>query len=1171
MSIPVTCAQCHKSFRVKDEYAGRRTKCPGCSAPLVIPQDDFEALPADAIEPMPTVVAPTQIAAPPNGKTAPLVWGMVAVAVGLVLLSGVLALTFIRFSQSPPIAQVEIATSPAIQPIPTPATPVPAQTSVTPPESPAPPAAPQVPTPNVPAPVAPVSTPPEIKLPPGFELPENLPPELRAEALKAMAELARSLPAGLPPAVPSPSDSKDIPYEWRPVVVDALPPPLELPAGHKVEIPLLGASRSQTIVYPTAASPFILAHSSTPDETVFELWDVRTNTRKGAMKLAQSAPRSMVLSPDGALVAFESDKTLQVYSTVSGALISKLAPKDSRGFSHVDFLGDDQLILRQSPSLDLSIWDAMTGQKLSDVPLGGMRSLGPIAYSPDRKYLALVADNALHVKQLQGPLWNRIPLPQVGDRSAARCQWLTFSPDGRELAGLFDASTELTAVCWELTGGKVVAQHKFKTMKGYRTNSTQVPLAWLKAGVGWLAYGSTVIDRQHGGPVWMLPTSTGPGHYPIRPLDANTILAIRTAVDQETIEGITLPADEIAAGLAMIVSGGTLQDVGLPEMTKPDWSKVVDVADLLVPGTWSVAVEPVNLPAFEKAPALELGKSESAVNQIFFGNLTSGAIYAWCRRDYTEPATAKVRTHTLEQYDFKSGKRIGSLQLPFEGDLMAVRGDGKLLAVSPLSNRERIDVVEAATGKHIAGWRPFSVDKDKYGKTVTAATFIGTSYLLVECKSDKFSLWKLPECKAVLTGALGTGGQGIAVSPDQKYLAVHRASGVRLIDVATGQPCGECLVRNDQAAGLASLNLAKSVAFSAKGDRLAFLVQVSDTTKFPPMETTPNYRYIPRSSRYGRSYVLPSIPTPKNYKIPDEAFSGIIGIWNLRTGEKEKEFAIPRSARTMAWSGDDHLLLDGSYLIDLGREMLTWKYTVKHGKIVSDSSDGRTWYTTSHVKGQALLLAAQALPDEAVVRATATAQNVKPTFGSRMPVQLAINLQNTPPEREKLREELATVLKRKLVLNGNEVAESGRTKFLLNIEQRRTNDTIKLRVQGLANAGEVVIPVTEILCNLGIVAESGEVLWSDAQTIKTDEHSDAKPKTAGAEAKSEPESTDIKTLLADRQWAAVVEWLEQIKLPGAIYPSAYREGVGESILTPNGPEAVRTNQVDTPAPFERKT
>ncbi len=78
------------------------------------------------------------------------------------------------------------------------------------------------------------------------------------------------------------------------MVVDVLPPPLEMPAGHKVEIPLLGATRSQTLVYPTAASPFVLTYSSTHDETVFELWDLRTNTRKGEMKLAQSAPRWMV-------------------------------------------------------------------------------------------------------------------------------------------------------------------------------------------------------------------------------------------------------------------------------------------------------------------------------------------------------------------------------------------------------------------------------------------------------------------------------------------------------------------------------------------------------------------------------------------------------------------------------------------------------------------------------------------------------------------------------------------------------------------------------------------------------------------------------------------------------------------------------------------------------------
>lgn len=53
MPIPVTC-DCGKAIRVKEEYAGRRVRCPGCNEPLLVPLAEaepevpvLEAQPAD--------------------------------------------------------------------------------------------------------------------------------------------------------------------------------------------------------------------------------------------------------------------------------------------------------------------------------------------------------------------------------------------------------------------------------------------------------------------------------------------------------------------------------------------------------------------------------------------------------------------------------------------------------------------------------------------------------------------------------------------------------------------------------------------------------------------------------------------------------------------------------------------------------------------------------------------------------------------------------------------------------------------------------------------------------------------------------------------------------------------------------------------------------------------
>src|SRR5437588_9164085 len=59
MSIRVTC-ECGKELRVKDEYAGKRGKCPSCGKILQIPQPEADVfdLKDDAPAPPPRVAAP---------------------------------------------------------------------------------------------------------------------------------------------------------------------------------------------------------------------------------------------------------------------------------------------------------------------------------------------------------------------------------------------------------------------------------------------------------------------------------------------------------------------------------------------------------------------------------------------------------------------------------------------------------------------------------------------------------------------------------------------------------------------------------------------------------------------------------------------------------------------------------------------------------------------------------------------------------------------------------------------------------------------------------------------------------------------------------------------------------------------------------------------------------
>ncbi len=57
MSIQVSCQGCQKSFRVKDDYAGKKIRCPACKGVLDVP-GIFEVDVSEASHDIPTIAAP---------------------------------------------------------------------------------------------------------------------------------------------------------------------------------------------------------------------------------------------------------------------------------------------------------------------------------------------------------------------------------------------------------------------------------------------------------------------------------------------------------------------------------------------------------------------------------------------------------------------------------------------------------------------------------------------------------------------------------------------------------------------------------------------------------------------------------------------------------------------------------------------------------------------------------------------------------------------------------------------------------------------------------------------------------------------------------------------------------------------------------------------------------
>jgi hypothetical protein len=74
MAIPLTCGECGKQFKVKEEYAGRKTRCTGCNALIRIPGekiDDKQSTPAPKPRAAPPPLPRTPTAPPPPPQRPP--------------------------------------------------------------------------------------------------------------------------------------------------------------------------------------------------------------------------------------------------------------------------------------------------------------------------------------------------------------------------------------------------------------------------------------------------------------------------------------------------------------------------------------------------------------------------------------------------------------------------------------------------------------------------------------------------------------------------------------------------------------------------------------------------------------------------------------------------------------------------------------------------------------------------------------------------------------------------------------------------------------------------------------------------------------------------------------------------------------------------------------------
>jgi WD40 repeat protein len=724
-----------------------------------------------------------------------------------------------------------------------------------------------------------------------------------------------------PPAVPV----------WS-VKADPVPrPPVKVAnAGKPIA---LGGDFPQVLIAPSRPSPFLSSGLNDFPQHKREVWNLETMERTASFSGFQMTDHG-VLSPDGAYVAGKFNQPnlpFVVISCKDGKKVFELDDINLTLFDFLDFAGPRLVIgLKEFEHRAYHLFDITTGRKLRQFTTPPVQHEAKAdALSGGGKYLALKSGNDVLIFDLDsGKQAGQFAISGSG-RGNQTFRELAFSPDGKELALLFDSPTSMRLVTWDLVGNRPGVDHRMpaSVVRGLKTPGTiDGPniyfgrhLEWLGDGSGWLVRGEVVIDKVNGAAVWKVPITGDDWRWTRHVVGTSHVARLGGTFEARTLELLEIRRGEFVAG------GPNPDPVKPPNPPVPP-----PPADLAGDGTPQPAdVDPAPAPKGGLLDALELAGKPEEIKRVLFSRpdvAQAAVVTIAANADRTAPRPA-----SLERYDLTTGKSLGKLELYdtrslFPHDPMAdLSGDGTLFALTHLQDQKRLEVWDLAQGKRVASWMPYEKSPGLFAEVSAVAVVDAKHVLTVNLPGDVI-LWSVPECKQVRTWNNFANHRQVLLTPGRKYVVLRGQKGLALCNPLTGEVRG----RFPFPAELRVLEILAGT-FRPDGKEFAAVVTNGD----------------------GRG------PAPRH-----------LVRWDAPTGKVIDSHPVAVTPWTMNWCGDSGLLLDWT-LLDWKSGVQVCTYSAPFGRAAHGSPDGRFWFTQAAKPAEPVRLRARALPEETAKQAAA--------------------------------------------------------------------------------------------------------------------------------------------------------------------------------------------------------